>query len=133
MIKLAQKLINDIVAEAEVGQTYTGKVTRIMNFGAFVEILPGKEGLLHISHIAHERVAKVEDVLNIGDEVEVKVTEIDEKGRVNLSRKVLLPKPEKTEKKEESVRWLHVIQRSAIAIHTCSGIDKEIKVLRVIE
>jgi len=98
MIKLAQKKINDIVAEAEVGQTYTGKVTRIMNFGAFVEILPGKEGLLHISHIAHERVAKVEDVLNIGDEVEVKVTEIDEKGRVNLSRKVLLPKPEKVEK-----------------------------------
>ena len=70
-------------------------------YGAFVEILPGKEGLLHISHIAHERVAKVEDVLNIGDEVEVKVTEIDEKGRVNLSRKVLLPKPEKIEKKEE--------------------------------
>ncbi len=99
MIKLAQKLINDIVAEAEVGKSYTGKVTRIMNFGAFVEILPGKEGLLHISHIAHERVAKVEDVLNIGDEVEVKVTEIDEKGRVNLSRKVLLPKPEKKEEK----------------------------------
>ena len=94
MIKLAQKKIHDIVAEAEVGQTYTGKVTRIMNFGAFVEILPGKEGLLHISHIAHERVSKVEDV-------EVKVTEIDEKGRVNLSRKVLLPKPEKVEKKEE--------------------------------
>ena len=69
-----KKKIHDIVAEAEVGQTYTGKVTRIMNFGAFVEILPGKEGLLHISHIAHERVSKVEDVLNIGDEVEVKVT-----------------------------------------------------------
>ncbi|MGL6105928.1 polyribonucleotide nucleotidyltransferase [Romboutsia sp.] len=101
MIALAQKMINDIVAEAEVGKTYKGKVTRIMAFGAFVEILPGKEGLLHISHIAHERVAKVEDVLNIGDEVEVKVTEIDEKGRVNLSRKVLLPKPEKVEKKEE--------------------------------
>ncbi|HSQ87910.1 polyribonucleotide nucleotidyltransferase [Romboutsia sp.] len=101
MIALAQKRINDIVAEAEVGQTYKGKVSRIMNFGAFVEILPGKEGLLHISHIAHERVAKVEDVLNIGDEVEVKVTEIDEKGRVNLSRKVLLPKPERIEKKED--------------------------------
>lgn len=99
MIKLAQKIINDIVAEAEVGKTYKGKITRIMNFGAFVEILPGKEGLLHISHIAHERVAKVEDVLNIGDEVEVKVTEIDEKGRVNLSRKVLLAKPEKKEDK----------------------------------
>ena len=101
MLALAQKRIADIVAEAEVGQTYTGKVSRIMAFGAFVEILPGKEGLLHISHIAHERVAKVEDVLNIGDEVTVKVTEIDEKGRVNLSRKVLLPKPEKTEKKED--------------------------------
>ncbi|WP_042272873.1 polyribonucleotide nucleotidyltransferase [[Clostridium] dakarense] len=101
MLALAQKRIADIVAEAEVGQTYTGKVSRIMNFGAFIEILPGKEGLLHISHIAHERVAKVEDVLNIGDEVTVKVTEIDEKGRVNLSRKVLLPKPEKAEKKED--------------------------------
>ncbi len=100
MIAKAQQLIHDIVAEAEVGQTYTGKVTRIMNFGAFVEILPGKEGLLHISHIAHERVNKVEDVLNIGDEVTVKVTEIDEKGRVNLSRKALLPKPEKKEIKE---------------------------------
>ncbi|MGX4599226.1 polyribonucleotide nucleotidyltransferase [Faecalimicrobium sp. JNUCC 81] len=101
MLALAQKRITDIVAEAEVGKTYTGKVSRIMAFGAFVEILPGKEGLLHISHIAHERVAKVEDVLNIGDEVTVKVTEIDEKGRVNLSRKVLLPKPEKAEKKED--------------------------------
>ena len=102
MIKRAQELIYNIVAEAEVGHTYTGKVTRIMNFGAFVEILPGKEGLLHISHIAHERVAKVEDVLNIGDEVTVKVTEIDEKGRVNLSRKELLPKPEKKDKKEDN-------------------------------
>lgn len=100
MIAKAQELINNIVAEAEVGETYTGKVTRIMNFGAFVEVLPGKEGLLHISHIAHERVNKVEDVLNIGDEVTVKVTEIDEKGRVNLSRKALLPKPEKKEVKE---------------------------------
>ncbi|WP_304339997.1 polyribonucleotide nucleotidyltransferase [Metaclostridioides mangenotii] len=95
MIAKAQELINNIVVEPEVGQVYKGKVSRIMNFGAFIEILPGKEGLLHISHIAHERVAKVEDVLNIGDEVEVKVTEIDEKGRVNLSRKVLLPKPQK--------------------------------------
>lgn len=100
MIAKAQELINNIVAEAEVGEIYTGKVTRIMNFGAFVEVLPGKEGLLHISHIAHERVNKVEDVLNIGDEVTVKVTEIDEKGRVNLSRKALLPKPEKKEVKE---------------------------------
>ena len=102
MIALAQKHIYDIVAEVEVGQIYTGKVTRIMNFGAFVEVLPGKEGLLHISHIAYERVDKVEDVLNIGDEVTVKATEIDEKGRVNLSRKVLLPKPKKVDKKEEN-------------------------------
>ncbi|MEG1483727.1 polyribonucleotide nucleotidyltransferase, partial [Clostridium sp.] len=101
MIAKAQELIHNIVVEAEVGQTYTGKVTRIMNFGAFVEILPGKEGLLHISHIAHERVNKVEDVLNVGDEVTVKVSEIDEKGRVNLSRKALLPKPEKKEDKED--------------------------------
>ena len=102
MIALAQKHIYDIVAEVEVGQIYTGKVTRIMNFGAFVEVLPGKEGLLHIYHIAYERVDKVEDVLNIGDEVTVKATEIDEKGRVNLSRKVLLPKPKKVDKKEEN-------------------------------
>ena len=98
MIDLAQKKISDIVAEIELGQVYKGKVTRILNFGAFVELLPGKEGLLHISHIAHERVNKVEDVLNIGDEVEVKVTEIDEKGRVNVSRKALLPKPKKDHK-----------------------------------
>ena len=87
MIKLAQKKINDIVAEAEVGQTYTGKVTRIMNFGAFVEILPGKEGLLHICKISKERVNKVEDVLKIGDTVRVKVYEIDDQGRVNLTAK----------------------------------------------
>ena len=73
-------------------------VTRIVNFGAFVELLPGKEGLLRIGNIAHERIEKVEDVLNVGDEVEVKVTEIDEKGRVNVSRKALLPKPKKDHK-----------------------------------
>ena len=101
MINLAKKKIEDIVAEVELNAIYKGKVTRIVNFGAFVELLPGKEGLLRIGNIAHERIEKVEDVLNVGDEVEVKVTEIDEKGRVNLSRKVLLPKPEKVEKKEE--------------------------------
>lgn len=99
MLNLAKKLIDDIVAEIEVGKVYTGKVSRITNFGAFVEVLPGKEGLLHISHISHERVAKVEDVLKIGDMVEVKVTDIDEKGRANLSRKVLLEKPKKQEEK----------------------------------
>ena len=98
MINLAKQKISDIVAEVELGQVYKGKVTRIVNFGAFIELLPGKEGLLRIGNIAHERIEKVEDVLNIGDEVEVKVTEIDEKGRVNLSRKVLLPRPEKKNK-----------------------------------
>ena len=90
----AIKMIEDIIAEVEDGATYLGKVTRIMNFGAFVDILNGKEGLLHISKIAHERINKVEDVLKEGDEVLVKVTEIDKQGRINLSRKALLPKPE---------------------------------------
>ncbi|MFI3210272.1 MAG: polyribonucleotide nucleotidyltransferase [Peptostreptococcaceae bacterium] len=98
MIAKAQELIHNIVVEIELNKVYTGKVSRIMNFGAFVEVLPGKEGLLHISHIAHERIEKVESALNIGDEVEVKVIEIDEKGRVNLSRKVLIEKPKKEEK-----------------------------------
>ncbi|MDO5690422.1 MAG: polyribonucleotide nucleotidyltransferase [Tissierellia bacterium] len=90
-------MINDIVKEIEVGEVYTGKVTRIMNFGAFVEVLNGKEGLVHISQLAHERTNKVEDVLNIGDVVTVKVIEIDKQGRVNLSRKALLPKQNKSE------------------------------------
>jgi len=79
-----------LVKEVEVGEVYTGKVVRIMPFGAFIEILPGKDGLLHISKMAKERVEKVEDVMNIGDEVEVKVTEIDSQGRINLNRKELL-------------------------------------------
>lgn len=90
----AIEMINEIIKEIEPGETYLGKVTKIMNFGAFVEVLPGKEGLVHISQLAHERVNKVEDVLKVGDEIMVKVTEIDKQGRVNLSRKVLLPKPE---------------------------------------
>ena len=83
-------MINGITAEAEVGKVYTGKVTRLMNFGAFVEILPGKEGLVHISQLSTERVNKVEDVVSVGDEIVVKVTEIDQKGRINLSRKAVL-------------------------------------------
>ena len=98
MIRLAQQKISDIVAEVELNEIYKGKVTRIVNFGAFVELLPGKEGLLRIGNIAHERIEKVEDVLKVGDEVEVKVTEIDDKGRVNVSRKVLLPRPERKNK-----------------------------------
>lgn len=86
----ALKAIELLVKEVEVGEVYEGKVTRIMNFGAFIEILPGKEGLLHISKMAKERVEKVEDVMNIGDVVKVKVTEIDSQNRINLSRKDLL-------------------------------------------
>lgn len=83
----AKEIITNLTKEAEVGETYLGKVTRIMQFGAFVEIFPGKEGLVHISKLAKERVEKVEDVVNIGDEIMVKVIEIDDKGRINLSRK----------------------------------------------
>jgi len=80
-------MIRDLTEDVEVGKIYKGKVVRIMNFGAFVEILPKKDGLVHISQLADHRVNKVEDVVNIGDEIMVKVVEIDEKGRVNLSRK----------------------------------------------
>jgi polyribonucleotide nucleotidyltransferase len=75
-----------LVKEVEVGETYDGEVKRIMNFGAFIEVLPGKEGLLHISKMAKGRVEKVEDVMNIGDHVRVKVYEIDSQGRINLLR-----------------------------------------------
>ncbi|HNV34381.1 MAG TPA: polyribonucleotide nucleotidyltransferase [Bacillota bacterium] len=90
----AENYIKALVSDPEVGTVYTGKVTRIMTFGAFVEILPGKEGLVHISQLAAERVAKVEDVVKVGDEITVKLVEIDSQGRLNLSRKELLPKPE---------------------------------------
>ena len=86
----AVKIIEDLVREVEVGQVYLGKVVRITDFGAFVEVLPGKDGLVHISQLALERVNKVEDVVKVGDEILVKCTEIDKQGRVNLSRKVLL-------------------------------------------
>ena len=86
----AKKEIDLITRDVEVGETYEGEVKRIMNFGAFIEILPGKEGLLHISKMAKHRVEKVEDVMNIGDKVTVKVTEIDSQNRINLSRKELL-------------------------------------------
>lgn len=91
----ALKIIETLVKDVEVGEFYTGKVLRIMNFGAFVEIAPGKEGMIHISKLAHRRVEKVEDVLNIGDEVLVKVIEIDRQGRINLSRKDAMPRKER--------------------------------------
>lgn len=97
--KKAMDIISNIVKEIEAGEIYLGKVTRTTNFGAFVDILNGKEGLVHISQLANERVKKVEDVLKVGDEVLVKVMEIDKQGRVNLSRKALLP--EDKDKKQD--------------------------------
>ena len=96
----AEKIIMGIVKEPEVGEVYSGKVTKIMPFGAFVEILPGKEGLVHISKLDHKRVEKVEDVLREGDEVLVKIIEITDQGKINLSRKDLLPKEDKLEEKK---------------------------------
>lgn len=90
MNEKARSIIEGIVREVIVGETYLGTVKRVEKFGAFVEILPGKEGLVHISQISTERVAKVEDVVNVGDQITVKVTEIDQQGRVNLSRKATL-------------------------------------------
>jgi polyribonucleotide nucleotidyltransferase len=89
----AIEIIEGLTKEIEVGAIYTGKVTRILNFGAMIEILPGKEGLVHISELEDFRVAKVEDVVKVGDEVTVKVIDIDHMGRVNLSRKAMFEKP----------------------------------------
>lgn len=89
-VERAKQAVNGSAAEIEVGKTYTGRVTRVMEFGAFVEVLPGKEGLVHISQLAAERVAKVEDVVKEGDTLTVKCVEKDNQGRYNFSRKVLL-------------------------------------------
>jgi polyribonucleotide nucleotidyltransferase len=88
--KKAIEMIEDIVKEAEVGKLYLGKVSRVVDFGAFVEIMPGSEGLIHISQLANERVGKVTDVLKEGDEVLVKVIDIDPDGKIRLSRKAAL-------------------------------------------
>jgi polyribonucleotide nucleotidyltransferase len=93
---LAKKRIEDIVAEVEVGKTYEGPVIKLLDFGAIVNILPGKDGLLHISQISNERIANVSDHLKEGQVVKVKVLEADEKGRMRLSMKALLPQPEAT-------------------------------------
>ena len=103
--KKAIEMIKAIVTDPKPGDVFEGTVVRLMNFGAFVEIAIGKEGLLHISQIAHHRVNKVEDELKVGDKVTVKVTEIDRQGRINLSRKALLEKPEKAERSEKAEAW----------------------------
>ncbi len=97
MGKKAKEIIENIVKVPEPGLKYNGKVTKVMNFGAFIEILPGKEGLLHVSQIDIKRVNNVEDVLSVGDEIEVLLTEIDSQGRLNLSRKALLMKEQEKE------------------------------------
>lgn len=104
MNQKAKKIIEDIVREVEVGQIYLGKVKRIEKFGAFVELFSGKDGLVHISELAEERVPKVEDVVAIGDEVLVKVIEIDKQGRVNLSRKVLLKEQREQREREQQTQ-----------------------------
>jgi len=96
----AKKIIEDLVREVEIGQIYLGKVKRIEKFGAFVELFPGKDGLVHISQLAEERVNKVEDVVSIGDEILVKVIEIDNQGRVNISRKAVLKEQKEQQNKE---------------------------------
>ncbi|KIL50519.1 polyribonucleotide nucleotidyltransferase [Jeotgalibacillus alimentarius] len=96
----AKQIIEDMVREAKVGQNYLGKVKRIEKFGAFVEIFSGKDGLVHISELQEERTNKVEDVLSLGDQIEVKVTEIDNQGRVNLSRKAVLKEQKEREEKK---------------------------------
>ena len=94
--------IKRIVAVPEVGEIYKGKVKNIQPFGAFIEILPNQDGLLHISEIEWRRLEKVEDALKVGDEVEVKLIDVDQKtGKLKLSRKVLLPKPENFSEQRE--------------------------------
>jgi polyribonucleotide nucleotidyltransferase len=97
----AKKYIKLLVAEPEIGQIYTGKVKKLMDFGAFVEILPNKDGLLHVSQISHSRVEKASDLLKEGDEIEVKLIKI-EKGKISLSRKVLLENPDKKKQNDNS-------------------------------
>lgn len=100
-INKAKAMIEGIIKEAKVGEIYDAKVVRLEKFGAFVELFPNQDALLHVSKISHERVEKVEDVLKIGDIIKVKVMEIDEKGRVNVSAKELLPKPKKEDTRAE--------------------------------
>jgi len=101
----ALEIVKSLTTEPEIGAVFKGKVTRLMKFGAFVEILPGVEGMVHISELDHKRVNRVEDAVRVGDEVEVKVIEIDEMGRVNLSRKACLPGGEERPSREGRPPW----------------------------
>ena len=96
----ARRRIEEITAEVEIGKIYEGPVVKVLDFGALVNVLPGKDGLLHISQIAHERVEKVSDYLKEGQVVRVKALETDDKGRIKLSMKALIERPERTERSE---------------------------------
>ncbi len=110
----AEEIIRGLTADVEPGKLYLGKVTRTEKYGAFVEVLPGKEGLVHISHLDHQRVNKTEDVVNVGDQVTVKVLDIDDRGRINLSRKEALPPDrEGGSKSQEHERGRHDQGRSS--------------------
>ena len=98
----AKRRIELITAEVEIGKVYEGPVTKLFDFGALVNLMPGKDGLLHISQIAHERVEKVSDYLTEGQIVKVKVMETDEKGRVKLSMKVLMDRPAQEQQQHSS-------------------------------
>ena len=102
--KKALKMIDDLTKDVVVGEIYLGKVTKTTNFGAFVEVLPGKEGLVHISKLDFTRVNKVEDVVSVGDRILVKVTDIDNQGRINLSRKDAIRESEKKNLKEKNIQ-----------------------------
>ena len=103
-IEIAVKLIENLIREAKKGEVYSGKVVRVEKFGCFVELWKGTDGLCHISKLAHERVAKVEDVCNVGDVISVKVIGIDDRGRIDLSRKDTLPRPKRVERPKTEVK-----------------------------
>ena len=94
-------MIEDIVKEVEIGEVYTGKVVKIEDFGAFVELWPGCEGLVHVSQLDNKRIEHPSDILKVGDEIVVKAIGYDKRGKLNLSRKELLPKTEKKENKKD--------------------------------
>ena len=114
----AMNMILDVAKVIEVGQIYEGTVTRIMPFGAFIDLGGGNEGLLHISKISHHRVDKVEDVLKLGDIIDVKVTEIDNKGRINVSAKAFFLKPKTEEEKTAEYPTVCIIIRQCTYGHS---------------
>jgi polyribonucleotide nucleotidyltransferase len=103
-VKQARKVIEDLTREVRVGEVFTGRVVSVTPFGAFVELLPGREGLLHISHLAWEHVERTDDVVKVGDEIQVKVIEVDQEGKIRLSRKELLPRPERFSATRDNAR-----------------------------